>query len=94
MSSRKAIKTYAPPHLAHPEAAEDIERQARDRYAELGEQKYASALSSAEQAEMLRLQVYLDQAEAKFTSRSRLARPLPRGGRLQSRYGSSGCDFG
>ena len=66
MSSRKEMKSRAAPHLAHPEAPVDLERQARDRYAELVEKKYASALSAVEQAEMLRLQVYLDQAEARF----------------------------
>ena len=64
MSSRKDMKARALPQL--PEAPVDLERQARDRYAELVERKYASVLSAAEQAEMLRLQAYLDQAEAKF----------------------------
>ena len=44
----------------------DLESQARDRYSELVEKKYASSLSDAERAEMLRLQAYLDEVEAEF----------------------------
>lgn len=44
----------------------DLESQARDRYSELVEKKYASSLSDAERAEMLRLQPYLDEVEAEF----------------------------
>jgi hypothetical protein len=44
----------------------DVESQARNRYAELVEKKYASSLSQAEQTEMLRLQAYFDEIEAEF----------------------------
>ena len=51
----------------HPsEKPVDIESQARDRYADLVDKKFRSSLSESEQAELLRLQVYLDQVEANF----------------------------
>ena len=65
MSSRKAMKG-ALAHGTDPEAPVDLEPQARDRYSELVEKKYASALSAAEQAEMVRLQACLDRAEARY----------------------------
>jgi hypothetical protein len=40
--------------------------QARDRHAELVDKKFGSSLSEEEQAELLRINVYLDEAEAKF----------------------------
>jgi hypothetical protein len=48
------------------ESSGDIGRQARDRYAELVDKKFRSSLSESEQAELLRLQAYLDEAEAGF----------------------------
>jgi hypothetical protein len=51
----------------HPsEKPVDVESQARDRYADLVDKKFRSSLSESEQAELLRLQVYLDQVEANF----------------------------
>ena len=44
----------------------DIGRQTRDRYADLVDKKFRSSLSELEQAELLRLQVHLDEAEAGF----------------------------
>jgi hypothetical protein len=44
----------------------NAENQARARHAELVDKKFSSSLSEIEQAELLRLQAYLDQAEAKF----------------------------
>jgi hypothetical protein len=42
------------------------ESQARQRHAELVDKKFRSSLSEIEQAELLRLQSCLDQADAKF----------------------------
>jgi hypothetical protein len=44
----------------------DVE-QARDRYAELVDQKFRSSLTESEAAELLRLQVYLDEGDASFS---------------------------
>lgn len=44
----------------------DMESQARDRYAELVDKKFRFSLSEPEVAELSRLQVYLDEAEAGF----------------------------
>ena len=44
----------------------DIENRARERYAELVDKKFRSALSESEQVELQRLQGRLDQAEAKL----------------------------
>jgi hypothetical protein len=44
----------------------DGKSQARDRYTELVDQKFRSSLTQSEQAEMLRLQTCLDEADAKF----------------------------
>lgn len=51
----------------HPsEKPVDVESQARDRYAELVDKKFSSSLSEDEGEELARLQVYLDEADAKF----------------------------
>jgi len=44
----------------------DAELQARDRYASLVDKKFSSSLSESEKAELSRLQVDLDEAEAGF----------------------------
>jgi hypothetical protein len=44
----------------------NAENQARERHAELVDKKFRSSLSEIEQAELLRLQACLDQAEAKL----------------------------
>jgi hypothetical protein len=44
----------------------DVESQARDRYAELVDKKFSSFLSKDEGEELVRLQTYLDEADAKF----------------------------
>jgi hypothetical protein len=44
----------------------DVESQARDRYADLVDKRFRSSLSDTEQAELSRLRVYLDEAEATF----------------------------
>jgi hypothetical protein len=46
--------------------AVDAKSQARDRYAELVDQKFHSSLTESEQAELLRLQMCLDEADAKL----------------------------
>jgi hypothetical protein len=44
----------------------DIEKRTRERYAELVDKKFCSALSESETAELQRLQTRLDEAEAKL----------------------------
>ena len=44
----------------------DTERQARDRYADLVDEKFRSSLSESEEAELSRLRVYLDEIEGTF----------------------------
>ena len=44
----------------------DVEKWARERYAELVDKKFCSALSKAEEEELQRLQACLDEAEAKL----------------------------
>jgi hypothetical protein len=68
MSTRKAAASLIPEkrsteagrHASRPEGL------ARDRYAELVDKKFRSSLSNSEQAELLRLQTYLDEADAKY----------------------------
>lgn len=49
-----------------PEREMESEKQARDRYAELVDKKFRASLSEPEQAELLHLKAYLDEADAKF----------------------------
>jgi hypothetical protein len=44
----------------------DIEKRARERYAELVDKKFLSGLSESEKAELQSLQTCLDEAEAKL----------------------------
>ena len=44
----------------------DVEKRARERYAELVDKKFNSALSQSEKAELQRLETRLDEAEAKL----------------------------
>ncbi|MBW8876891.1 MAG: CHAT domain-containing protein [Acidobacteria bacterium] len=53
-------------YLPNSERLVDAARQERDRYAELVDKKFQSPLTVSEQAELLRLQEYLDEADAKF----------------------------
>jgi hypothetical protein len=43
-----------------------VESQAHDRYADLVDKRFRSSLSEAEQAELSRLWVYLDEIETTF----------------------------
>ena len=49
-----------------PDREMEAEKQARDRYAALVDKKFRSSLSESEHAELSRLKVYLDEADAKF----------------------------
>jgi hypothetical protein len=44
----------------------DSEKRARERYAELVDKRFCSALSESETAELQRLEARLDEAEAKL----------------------------
>jgi|1186.fasta_scaffold594797_2 hypothetical protein len=57
---REKRSTEASGHVSGPEGL------ARDRYAELVDKKFRSSLSDSEQAELLRLQTYLDEADGKY----------------------------
>ena len=49
-----------------PKPSIDPGDQARDRYADLVDKKFRSSLSEDEQAELARLQTYLDEIETPF----------------------------
>jgi hypothetical protein len=57
---REKRNTEASGHASRPESL------ARDRYSELVDKKFRSSLTSSEQAELLRLQTHLDEADAKY----------------------------
>lgn len=60
-----AMKAWLAPYIDIAEPPVELDR-ARERHAALVDKKFGSALSSAEQAELLHLQLYLDEADAKF----------------------------
>jgi hypothetical protein len=59
-SSRREDTTHAGGHVS------GQENEARERHAELVDKKFRSFLTDSEQAELLHLQVYLDEADAKY----------------------------
>lgn len=60
-----SVKTWIAPFINVFEPSTTLD-PARDRYAELIDKKFGSRLTEAEQAELLRLRAYLDEAESDF----------------------------
>jgi hypothetical protein len=61
----ESVRTWIAPFIEVEPPMDDIDR-ARDRYAELVDKKFGSYLTEPEQAELLRLRTYLDEAESGF----------------------------
>ncbi len=58
-----SLRENQTPSSGHGSGAEG---EARDRHAELVDKKFRSLLTDKEQAELVRLRVYLDEADAKY----------------------------